>query len=73
MDTSLTSAPPGAAPSGTGGSPLPSLKQHLRDQELAHIHRAIERSGGDKKKAAALLQISLATLYRKLDSSPHGL
>ena len=65
MDTSLTSGNPAAVPNG--GAPFLPLKKHLRDQELVHIHRAIEYSGGDKKKAALLLGISLATLYRKLD------
>ena len=65
MDTPLTSGTPAAAPNG--GSPFPPLKKYLRDQELAHIQRAIEYSGGDKKKAALLLRVSLATLYRKLD------
>jgi DNA-binding NtrC family response regulator len=43
-----------------------SLKAHLRDQELAYINRALAQTGGDKEKAAELLGVSLATLYRKL-------
>jgi len=46
--------------------PQLSLKAHLREQELAYINRALAESGGDKEKAAALLGVSLATLYRKL-------
>ena len=42
------------------------LRNFLRDQELAHLNRALELSGGDKEKAALLLGVSLATLYRKL-------
>src|SRR5436190_22250220 len=42
------------------------LKTFLRDQEVAYLNRALEQSGGDKEKAALLLGISLATLYRKL-------
>ncbi len=43
-----------------------SLKAFLRDQEVVHLNRALELSGGDKEKAALLLGVSLATLYRKL-------
>jgi DNA-binding NtrC family response regulator len=45
---------------------FPPLKTFMREQELAHLNRALEQSGGDKEKAAILLGISLATLYRKL-------
>jgi DNA-binding NtrC family response regulator len=38
----------------------------LRDQEVAHLNRALAVCGGDKEKAAEMLGISLATLYRKL-------
>jgi two-component system response regulator AtoC len=53
--------PASAAPEAIG-----SLKTFLRDQELAYLNRALTQSGGDKEKAAELLGISLATLYRKL-------
>jgi DNA-binding NtrC family response regulator len=43
-----------------------SLKSFLREQEQAHLNRALEQCGGDKEKAALLLGVSLATLYRKL-------
>ena len=46
--------------------PLRPLKSFLREQELALINRALAQTGGDKEKAAALLEISVATLYRKL-------
>ncbi len=42
------------------------LKTFLRNQEVAHLNRALAQVGGDKEKAAALLGVSLATLYRKL-------
>ena len=42
------------------------LKSFLREQEQAHLNRALEQCGGDKEKAALLLGVSLATLYRKL-------
>ena len=42
------------------------LKDFLRDQEVAYLHRILAHTGGNKEKAAELLDISLATLYRKL-------
>jgi transcriptional regulator with PAS, ATPase and Fis domain len=42
------------------------LKTFLREQEQAHLQRAMDACGGDKEKAAILLGVSLATLYRKL-------
>jgi DNA-binding NtrC family response regulator len=38
----------------------------LRDMERAHIIRALEASGWNKKEAARLLDISRGTLYRKI-------
>jgi len=55
---------PGTAP-GTEGAVEP-LKEFLREQEFSYLSRVLEQTGGDKDKAAALLGISLATLYRKL-------
>jgi len=46
--------------------PLGALKTFLREQELAYLNRALAYTGGDKDKTAQLLDISLATLYRKL-------
>ena len=48
------------------GEPFKPLKTFLRDQEVVHLNRALEMTGGDKEKAALLLGVSLATLYRKL-------
>jgi DNA-binding NtrC family response regulator len=45
---------------------LESLKDFLREQERSYLNRALAQTGGDKDKAAELLGISLATLYRKL-------
>jgi DNA-binding NtrC family response regulator len=57
---------PGEAAPAKPAAPIKSLKTFLRDQEIAHLNRALEQSGGDKEKAALLLGVSLATLYRKL-------
>jgi DNA-binding NtrC family response regulator len=54
---------PALAP--TSGS-LSSLKNYLREQELSYLNRALAHTGGDKEKAAELLGVSIATLYRKL-------
>lgn len=45
---------------------LKSLRTFLRDQEVAYLARVMEECGGDKEKAALVLGVSLATLYRKL-------
>jgi two-component system response regulator AtoC len=45
---------------------LQPLKNFLREQERVHLANAVDQSGGDKEKAALILGISLATLYRKL-------
>jgi DNA-binding NtrC family response regulator len=67
---SLTVAPgerAAEAPSLSGmNDPVGSLKNFMRDQEAAYLHRALAQTSGDKEKAADLLGISLATLYRKL-------
>jgi DNA-binding NtrC family response regulator len=54
---------------GGGGpvsEPVLPLKTFMREQEQAHLNRALQQCGGDKEKAAVLLGVSLATLYRKL-------
>lgn len=70
---------PGAAAATANGSPggaarssipLPqgavSLKKFARDQELAYLNHVLTLCGQDKEEAARRLEISLATLYRKL-------
>ncbi|MBM4142204.1 MAG: sigma-54-dependent Fis family transcriptional regulator [Lentisphaerae bacterium] len=49
-----------------------SLKTFLRAKEKEYLERVLRAVGGDKEEAARALQISLATLYRKLsaDSEP---
>jgi len=56
----------GAAAASTLGQPLGALKDFLREQELTYVNRALAQTGGDKEKAAELLGVSVATLYRKL-------
>lgn len=59
-----------AAPSLTGASSEQyrniSLRAFLRQKEKEYLEQVIERANGDKEQAAKNLQISLATLYRKL-------
>lgn len=38
----------------------------LEEIEKNHIYHALEKSGGNKRKAAAMLEISERTLYRKI-------
>ncbi len=62
-------ASPVNAQAGAGhalAQPLGPLKDYLREQELSYVNRALALAGGDKEKAAQLLNVSVATLYRKL-------
>jgi DNA-binding NtrC family response regulator len=53
---------------GNGAEPAigTPLKSFIRQQELAYLNRTLAYTEGDKEKAALLLGISTATLYRKL-------
>ena len=63
----LASAPPASA---AAAAPQ-SLKSFLKDKEKEYLARIMADSGGDKEKAAKTLQVSLATLYRKIsDDAP---
>ena len=55
-----------AAPESPAAQPGVPLKTFLREQELAFLNRTLAQTGGDKEKAALMLGVSLATLYRKL-------
>jgi transcriptional regulator with PAS, ATPase and Fis domain len=44
-----------------------SLKDALRQFEKQHIMRALEQTGQDRREAAKLLDISLSSLYRKIE------
>ena len=43
-----------------------SLKAFLRSKEKEYLSQVLSHTGGDKERAAKALDISLATLYRKL-------
>ncbi|MBI3877541.1 MAG: sigma-54-dependent Fis family transcriptional regulator [Verrucomicrobia bacterium] len=55
-----------AAPASTLNMPVGALKDFIQEQEASYINRAMAQAAGDKEKAAQLLGVSLATLYRKL-------
>jgi DNA-binding NtrC family response regulator len=42
------------------------LKDYMRDQEAAYLRNALAQADGNKERAAQLLGVSVATLYRKL-------
>jgi transcriptional regulator with PAS, ATPase and Fis domain len=44
-----------------------NLKEALRGFEKQHILRALEQTGQDRREAAKLLDISLSSLYRKIE------
>jgi DNA-binding NtrC family response regulator len=44
-----------------------ALKEALRQFEKQHIIRALEQTGQDRREAAKILDISLSSLYRKIE------
>ncbi|HYF49848.1 MAG TPA: sigma-54 dependent transcriptional regulator [Planctomycetota bacterium] len=60
---------PQSASVGGGADPASTtdLKEAMRQFELAHIERVLNACGGDKRKAATELGISLSSLYRNLE------
>ena len=44
-----------------------NLEEALREFEKNHIESVLEKTAGDKKRAAELLGFSLSTLYRKME------
>lgn len=54
-----------------GDSP-PSLKNYLKSREKEYLELVMAEAKGDKEKAAQTLQVSLATLYRKLADDVAG-
>jgi DNA-binding NtrC family response regulator len=61
---------PGAAASSKAGPSFPqsimSLKRFSREQEMAYLQHVLALCGQDKEEAARRMEVSLATLYRKL-------
>jgi len=55
-----------APPQTSFGQPVGPLRDFMREQELGYVNRALAQTGGDKEKAAEMLGVSVATLYRKL-------
>jgi DNA-binding NtrC family response regulator len=55
-----------AAPAVPGSGRLEPLKEFIHAQEMAYIRRVLAQTGDDKDQAAKLLDVSKATLYRKL-------
>jgi two-component system response regulator HydG len=53
----------------SGWQATPADIAHSRHVGVEEIHRAIERAGGNKSAAAAMLRISRKTLYAKLAAS----
>jgi DNA-binding NtrC family response regulator len=49
------------------GDHTANLREFVQQKEKTHIERILAETGGDKKKAAKIMGIDLATLYRKLD------
>jgi len=54
---------PGTMPIGK------KLDDFIRDQERRFIEESIKHNGGNREKAAKMLGISMATLYRKLETT----
>jgi len=46
--------------------PMIDVEGSLGDAERQHILATLEKCGGDKRKAAEILGISLKTLYNRL-------
>ncbi|MEY5026088.1 MAG: hypothetical protein RLZZ244_1616 [Verrucomicrobiota bacterium] len=46
-----------------------TLAKFVEEQEAAYIQATIELTSGNRERAAQMLDISMATLYRKLDAS----
>ena len=59
---SMESDAPPAPPTGLG------LREAVRQFEHQHVREVLTRTGFDKREAARILEISLASLYRKLDT-----
>jgi transcriptional regulator with PAS, ATPase and Fis domain len=64
----LKDLPAAVVASGQGNAAFTfNLKEALRQFEKQHIQRALEQAGQDRREAAKLLDISLSSLYRKIE------
>jgi transcriptional regulator with PAS, ATPase and Fis domain len=74
LERALLLTPPGkplhqshfASISATNCKSSAGIQQSVQDVEEAHIRTVLDRLGGDVDKAAKCLNISRATLYRRL-------
>ena len=64
-DLEADAAPAGSLP--PGAKQPPDMGASLDDAERQHILATLEHCGGDKKKAAEILGVSLKTLYNRLN------
>jgi len=62
----------GGGAGGGGGAPGVRPDASLRDVERAYILTVMERTGGNKSRAAEILGLDRKTLYRKLDEFDYG-
>jgi DNA-binding NtrC family response regulator len=62
---SAAPAPAAAAPAAAG--PPAPLRRIVEEAEKAHILRALEFTGGNRRRAIELLQLSPETFYRRLE------
>lgn len=58
---------PGQQAGNHNGPKGDNLTEALEGYEKIHIEKVLEKSGGDKKRAADILGLSLSTLYRKME------
>ncbi|PYQ04404.1 MAG: hypothetical protein DMF82_10670 [Acidobacteria bacterium] len=56
-----------AAPPAAEGAPPAPLRRIVEEAERAHILRALEFTGGNRRRAIELLQLSPETFYRRLE------
>jgi DNA-binding NtrC family response regulator len=61
-----SSSSPGSSSGAGSAKVVCNLKDFLREQEVAYLNRAMILANNDKERAASMLGISLATLYRKM-------
>jgi transcriptional regulator with PAS, ATPase and Fis domain len=63
---------PGIGQAGTGSAPAARKPKGLKDLEKEYLQSLIAESGGDMKKVAEALDVSRATLYRRLKDIREG-